>query len=567
MRPLHHKGEISPGKLRRPPPRGMAFCAAWCALTGNTARPIGLAVVLYDGQGKLLERTAFRQSADFLGWLDRRGMLARQGRRGRRGWAAPFLMVGNFDAAAGAWLNPLDTLVERGYWLAKENTGGGRSWELRFHAPDEKQCPVVLAPVANWIRLTPAPLAEAVGIRRAWDGPPTAEWQARVDAEAQARAFWRYAWPWIAADFHLSPGPAARSLWRRHLPSARNRLRLTSDARTLTQMRLSGGHGLQQVRGTPPAGAPTYGADLNAAYSAAAVLGLPLYADEWSAYRFRDLDGIAAHVRRFPASQATVLYEQRGWEQRIGWRDGNKPVNFGPGRFWATLCGPELQWGLEHGRVLDVWRGEVHSLQTTGQPFRAFLEYCYAARNGGGPWAKVVPNALMGGFFGQGGMWQSIPDDMLFAIEESSESDGDPNLEIRQRFGRWEYKLTAPREGFYSFPFLWALIAARVRFRMAGVASAIERAGGRVWAVYTDSLYLDEAGYMALRRLEPVGEDMGEWKVQGPVYDASFTGREGAYTFGGIKHTPGQGERAVLGYVERWLAGLDVSVLEYATGV
>lgn len=219
----------------------------------------------------------------------------------------------------------------------------------------------------------------------------------------------------------------------------------------------------------------------------------------------------------------------------------NGRLVFPAGTFEATLCQPELELLLEHGRVLEVHEMAVYDGAVV---FRDYVETLYQMRRqyqdaGNVTYAlltKLLLNSLYGKFGqramrwvdvrpaeeGESGEWYEIPPD------DSPAERYRVRLGLVQRYERLG-------ESEQSFPAISAFITSYGRVLLWHL---MELAGaGHVYYTDTDSVIVDDVGY---QRLAPYVDDarLGALKVVGTSDDSLFFGAKD-YRFGDERRIKG----------------------------
>ncbi len=182
-----------------------------------------------------------------------------------------------------------------------------------------------------------------------------------------------------------------------------------------------------------------------------------------------------------------------------------KRTIFPTGRFWVTLCTPELVYALDHGHIIKV---DDCVFYDNAPIFRKFVGKFYTLRNdfrSAGVLSyeilvKYLLNSLYGKFGQKGEVWEKIG----VALNEPARveilftTSGGGVRQIRYLLGEvWE--MTGYQETYNSFPAIAAHVAAFARmylYRLMKTAGA-----GNYFYCDTDSLIVNDTGLDNLRSL------------------------------------------------------------------
>lgn len=255
----------------------------------------------------------------------------------------------------------------------------------------------------------------------------------------------------------------------------------------------------------------------------------PLSIEEWMVFR-QAVNGGRVEIRHMGATEKTFCYDINS-SYPTAWGEGDFPVGpwtyrnhvtdalFGIYRVevrqnrnhlpivscdfcWkydgeAFVTREELDWLHQTGaqvKVIEAWETDVGV--TFGSQFAARL---YEAKQAGDPWAKVSINSLHGKF-GQD----------IFQEKYFLNGAGDYVMDIELQLPRW-----------YQRPAVGAYNLARARIRLWRAMDALIQAGYAVYYCDTDSIYTDcpPEHFPA-----PIGDAMGEWKLEGVCSRAVFAG-------------------------------------------
>lgn len=176
---------------------------------------------------------------------------------------------------------------------------------------------------------------------------------------------------------------------------------------------------------------------------------------------------------------------------------------FPVGRFWVTLCTPELKYALEHNHILKIERAVFYEQAVI---FKSYVERFYKLRQefksaGVSEYeelCKKMLNSLYGKFGQKAEVWRKIGDcpnekdrvELCFVVGANKVT------QIRYLLGEI-FELDGYEESFNSFPAIAAHVAAFARLylyelmKIAGV--------GNYFYCDTDSLVVNEAGLCNLQ--------------------------------------------------------------------
>ncbi|MBC7343849.1 MAG: hypothetical protein H5U03_00150 [Clostridia bacterium] len=211
-----------------------------------------------------------------------------------------------------------------------------------------------------------------------------------------------------------------------------------------------------------------------------------------------------------------------------------REVVYPVGEFEAVLSTPELKFGLQNGLIVEV--GEV-AVYDADAIFVDYVNFFYSQRlqareNGDSAFAyfyKIMLNSLYGKFGQQTSEWEVIGkcDPSITRVETWVEPQTGKRRTVRYHNGIVEMS-SEPQESYNSFPAVAAHVTAYGRMYLW---SLIEKAGmENVYYVDTDSLILNEAGFMRLKFLVNAKE-LGMLKLV-KVADTLVIRAPKDYTFG-----------------------------------
>ena len=196
------------------------------------------------------------------------------------------------------------------------------------------------------------------------------------------------------------------------------------------------------------------------------------------------------------------------------------------GRFWTTLCTPELQYALDRGDIVeirdwveyetvDLFSAYVHELYDIRQQYKA------AGNDAFSYMTKIMLNSLYGKFGQRGFRWErckqsydDCPTEFYFDCQGTGRA-----LKHRRRFQEVDHELQ-DSESFDSFPAISAHVTSYARMLLWRL---LETAGPRnVYYCDTDSLFVTDAGLQALSGyVHPTA--LGALKVEGAKPFALFS--------------------------------------------
>lgn len=214
-------------------------------------------------------------------------------------------------------------------------------------------------------------------------------------------------------------------------------------------------------------------------------------------------------------------------------------LTFPTGKFWTTLCTPEIIAGLERGLITEVANVCVYEAENI---FAEFVDYFYKkrleAKHAGDSvhdlLYKIIMNSLYGKFGQKAIQWKEVlnPDGTPFEVDpEIVDYDEiyDPEkktLVITKTFGGRKYtqiKDDTEVESHNSFPAVAAHVTSYARMSLWNF---IEAAGlEHVAYCDTDSLFVDSIGYERLLKAGAIDPDrLGALKLEAHIKDLELFG-------------------------------------------
>jgi hypothetical protein len=200
---------------------------------------------------------------------------------------------------------------------------------------------------------------------------------------------------------------------------------------------------------------------------------------------------------------------------------------FPTGQFTVTLCGPELQHALDHGRITRLHRTACYDYADI---FTEFIDFMYAQRmerkaegDEAGAWFfKVIMNSLYGKFGQRGRRYETLGqcDPDIVAVLDTVNADTH-ELSTERKFGGLIQQWIVEDESRESMPVISAYVSAYAR---RVLADAIDRAGrDNCWYCDTDSLVVNKAGYERLQ-VDPESDKLGAWRLDKKISRITING-------------------------------------------
>lgn len=224
-------------------------------------------------------------------------------------------------------------------------------------------------------------------------------------------------------------------------------------------------------------------------------------------------------------------------------------ITFPTGKFWTTLCTPELQRALDHGHVIDVGRVQVYEM---GEIFTEFVDFFYGLRlqykaEGNEPFqymCKIFMNSLYGKFGQMTPEWivvededraetlRSIipPDTGRFTIADSKGV-----ATMYRRIGDRVEEKVGRREAYNAFCAIAAHVTSAAR--MVLLDGMIQCGWDNVWYVDTDSIFCTQEGKELMMNVIDPGR-LGAWKDEGDVKEFTVYGAKD-YIMDGVARRKG----------------------------
>lgn len=202
------------------------------------------------------------------------------------------------------------------------------------------------------------------------------------------------------------------------------------------------------------------------------------------------------------------------------------------GRFWSTLCGPELYRAVDSGSVDRIGLVQVYSLAPL---FTEWVDYWFDRKvkaiqlgergRGELEFVKLILNSLSGKWAQHGRKWVDVPG--VYPpqrwggwIEKDVESD---TYQKWRAIGGNAQQLSSDGEPAHAFPAISAFITAHGREYMQEVIRLCPE--GSIYYMATDSLICDAR---AFRTLESAGllhpHDLGKFKIVGRYSECEIFG-------------------------------------------
>ena len=245
---------------------------------------------------------------------------------------------------------------------------------------------------------------------------------------------------------------------------------------------------------------------------------------------------VPCHLRRFQRGGLTVLDLESLLdagaaviaEVKVEVRDPVVPLKdekllFPVGRFYTTLCSPELNLARQHGRILEVAALAVYD---TAPLFHEAVEYYSRKRmeaKRAGHEAlyrlyKDLCNQLYGKFGQMQETWERVgdtPEGMRLGREVFVLPDN--RIVVFKVLPTGIFRSDGQRtEAFYAFPAIASFITSYARVHLWRMKSIAEGDDGRhVLYCDTDSLFVDRAGFRRLQAAEAVNDlVLGKMKIE-----------------------------------------------------
>lgn len=213
-----------------------------------------------------------------------------------------------------------------------------------------------------------------------------------------------------------------------------------------------------------------------------------------------------------------------------------KRLVFPVGEFTTTLTTPELQWVLEHGRILDV---DQYVMFEYAPLFKQYVTEIFKLRRGFQRHEDIIGELmaknLLTSLYGKFGQKEQIMRKVGKAPSEMTEVRKSYDVTSRQfselvTFGGACYqRIPGEKESRHSFPAISSFVTAYARMKMW---RAMEQAGRQnVFYCDTDSLFINEEGFDNLENLIHPWK-LGYLKIKGQA-DGMFIFGTQDYEFGG----------------------------------
>lgn len=239
-------------------------------------------------------------------------------------------------------------------------------------------------------------------------------------------------------------------------------------------------------------------------------------------------DQLRRHMSAFGAA-ADVLIDTGEREHTYPVKSGGCQVH-ACGRFWTSLCGPELARALYRGDVRRVGEAHLYSLAAL---FKGWADRWYqkkvAAKKAGDQgeeeFCKLILNSLSGKFGQKGEWWVDAPE----RAPRKSWGRTFRNDQVRGRMVQYRYvaghtqKKTPGSEPANAFPIISAYVTSYAREHMRRAFAALPDRT----LIYsaTDSIVTTDEGYRALVHAGLVDEDRaGRFRLEGVYGEAEICG-------------------------------------------
>jgi hypothetical protein len=221
------------------------------------------------------------------------------------------------------------------------------------------------------------------------------------------------------------------------------------------------------------------------------------------------------------------------------------------GKFWTSLCGPELDRAVRTGSISSLSTVQFYSVAPI---FRSWVDYWYprkvkASRHfdnhpGDYEFAKLILNSLSGKFAQTGIRWTDRTDKIPLARWGGyvSSEDGETSYSRFRGVGGNCQQLTREGEPEHAFPLISAYITAYAREYMREVIQVAS--AGNVYYMATDSLIVNDDGYNKLKDegyIHPYA--LGKFKVEREADYVRINGSNN-YTFGEKQTLSGPASKA-----------------------
>jgi len=202
------------------------------------------------------------------------------------------------------------------------------------------------------------------------------------------------------------------------------------------------------------------------------------------------------------------------------------------GKFFTSLCGAELQRGLDSGHVNTITEVQFYSMSYL---FRGWVDYWHnrkisesekgKASTGEREFAKLILNSLSGKFAQHGKRWIDrpgrIPLEKWGAFIEIDQKTGKP-IVCRGVGGNYQM-LTDDGEPAHSFPLISAYITSYAREYMRWVIGVAGEEN--CYYMATDSLIVNAEGYMNMILEDLIHPtQLGKFKVEGQANYCKIVG-------------------------------------------
>lgn len=200
------------------------------------------------------------------------------------------------------------------------------------------------------------------------------------------------------------------------------------------------------------------------------------------------------------------------------------------GRFWTTLCGPELLRALNEGDVMRVGEAHVYSMAELFKGWAVrWFERKRAAQLAGdfgqAEFAKLIGTSLSGKFGQKGDWWVDTTERLpRKGWGYSTVIDDTTDTVTRYRYvGGHVQKRVTGKEPAEAFPAISAYVTGYARERMRSlIATCPPRT---VLYMATDSLLVLQPGYDALKKAGEIDpEALGKLRVEGVYKEAEVCG-------------------------------------------
>ena len=198
----------------------------------------------------------------------------------------------------------------------------------------------------------------------------------------------------------------------------------------------------------------------------------------------------------------------------------DRGLEFPIGTWGGWYVGEELIAAVENGAKIRVEQG--YTWERTVKPFDRYVRNLFAAkRQARGPLRllyKLMLNALYGKFGQSGERCRALALKSFLKLKRPPEA-----FRVWQGLALWREESTPPPWANY----LWAaIVTARARIRLREMMRQVDRTGGRVLYVDTDSILLDGISLEGIPGVRTQALRPGEWERRGVYRRATIIGKK-----------------------------------------